>query len=80
MPADAGIFHFKTGAGEGNRTLVVSLGSRLANGSTIRAGRCFLLHKIRSVDLLKAAIRAALFRFVEQIFANIRGSSTLMMA
>jgi hypothetical protein len=57
---------FSIGAGEGNRTLVISLGSCVRNGSTMRLCDQFSLHKIALNLLSRAAIHAAPVIFVER--------------
>jgi hypothetical protein len=65
------------GAGEGNRTLVVSLGSWLRNGLTMRPRKRSSLHKADKLYHLQPSIHLASRRFVEQIspfFATICAS------
>jgi hypothetical protein len=59
-----------TGAGEGNRTLVVSLGSCPANGLTMRVSGHNSIHKKAKPDPLKPSIHAAPGFFVERIFGT----------
>ena len=62
---------FTYGAGEGNRTLVVSLGSSTKNPANMRLCALFLLHKSHLAPPRQASIHAGLFWFVEQNPKNI---------
>ena len=60
-----------TGAGEGNRTLVVSLGSSTRNPATMRAYGPFLLRKSDIIAAVQTAIHAVHFTFVEQDYSDL---------